>query len=48
MDAQVREAMLAGDLKVLDALLADDLVFRSNREPADKGGRLGRTPPRPT
>lgn len=27
MEAQLREAMLAGDLKVLDALLADDLVF---------------------
>jgi len=27
MEARLREAMLAGDLKVLDALLADDLVF---------------------
>jgi ketosteroid isomerase-like protein len=27
MEAQLREAMLAGDLKVLGALLADDLVF---------------------
>lgn len=27
MEAQLRKAMLAGDLKVLDALLADDLVF---------------------
>jgi ketosteroid isomerase-like protein len=27
MEAQLREAMLAGDLKMLDALLADDLVF---------------------
>jgi ketosteroid isomerase-like protein len=27
MEAQLREAMLVGDLKMLDALLADDLVF---------------------
>ena len=27
VEAQLREAMLAGDLKMLDALLADDLVF---------------------
>jgi ketosteroid isomerase-like protein len=27
LEAQLREAMLAGNLKVLDALLADDLVF---------------------
>jgi ketosteroid isomerase-like protein len=27
MEAQLREAMLAGDLKVLDALLAEDVVF---------------------
>lgn len=27
LEAQLRLAMLAGDLKVLDALLADDLVF---------------------
>lgn len=27
LEAQLRQAMLAGDLKVLDALLADDLVF---------------------
>ncbi len=27
MEARLREAMLAGDLEMLDALLADDLVF---------------------
>ena len=27
VEAQLREAMLTGNLKVLDALLADDLVF---------------------
>lgn len=27
MEAQLRDAMLAGDVKRLDALLADDLVF---------------------
>lgn len=27
LEAELREAMLAGDLKVLDALLAEDLVF---------------------
>lgn len=27
LEAQLREAMLTGNLKVLDALLADDLVF---------------------
>lgn len=27
LEAQLRGAMLAGDVRVLDALLADDLVF---------------------
>ena len=33
LETQLREAVLAGDVKVLDALLADDLVF------TDQAGR---------